>query len=139
MTDDVVLDASAAVLALIGRSGDAVALRHRLPSLRRHAPHLIDAEVGNVLRRHERRGRIGPAEAAAALTATSVLVDQRYPQDGPLALDAWTWRSNLTFYDSLYVALAARLGVPLLTADGRLARAIGTGCTVEVIGGPAAP
>ena len=46
---------------------------------------------------------------------------------------AWTLRDNLTYYDALYVALAARLGYPLLTADARLARAPGLPCAVELI------
>ena len=37
--------------------------------------------------------------------------------------EAWTMRENVSFYDALYVALAKLLGTPLLTFDGRLARA----------------
>lgn len=50
--------------------------------MRRHAPHLIDAEVGNLLRRHERSGRISPFEAYTTLRAAHALVEHRYPQ-GP--------------------------------------------------------
>ena len=45
-----VVDASAMIVALLGRSGQAAALRRRLAAEVCHAPHLIDAEVGNVLR-----------------------------------------------------------------------------------------
>ncbi len=45
----------------------------------------------------------------------------------------WALRDNVTYYDALYVALAARLGYPLLTADARLARAPGLPCAVELI------
>ena len=133
MSDDFVLDASALVLALIGKTGDADALRQRLRRIRRHAPHLIDAEVGNVLRRHERGGRISAEEAQAALDAGRVLVEHRYPHTGPLAELAWKLRANLSFYDALYVALATRLDVPLLTADLRLSKAPDLGCRVEVV------
>ena len=34
----------------------------------------------------------------------------------------------MSFYDGLYVALAAALAVPLVTADARLSRAPGLGC-----------
>jgi hypothetical protein len=68
-----VLDASALVLALIGKTDAANALRQRLPVMRRHAPHLIDAEVGNVLRRHEQGGRISSEEAKSALNAGRAL------------------------------------------------------------------
>jgi predicted nucleic acid-binding protein len=40
---------------------------------------------------------------------------------------------NFSYYDALYVALAARLGVPLLTADKRIASVPGLPCAVEVI------
>lgn len=62
-----VIDASALVLALGGKTEVADKLRARLPGMRRHAPHLIDAEVGNVLRRHEQAGLLSSAEAHAAL------------------------------------------------------------------------
>lgn len=133
MSDDFVLDASALVLALIGKTDDADALRQRLRRIRRHAPHLIDAEVGNVLRRHERGGRISTEEGQAALDAGRVLVEHRYPHAGPLAELAWKLRAHLSFYDALYVALATRLDVPLLTADVRLSEAPGLGCQVEVV------
>ncbi|MGI8523964.1 MAG: type II toxin-antitoxin system VapC family toxin [Nocardioides sp.] len=133
MSDDYVLDASALVLTLIGKADSADVLRQRLRTSGRHAPHLIDAEVGNVLRRHEQGGRISTEEARSALDAGRVLIAHRYPHAGPLAELAWTWRANLGFYDALYVALAVRLGVPLITADARLSRAPDLGCQVEVV------
>jgi len=63
---DCVLDASALVLAVGGKRDDAAKLRSRLVGMRRHAPHLIDAEVGNVISRHEREGRLSGPEALAA-------------------------------------------------------------------------
>jgi len=128
---DYVVDASALVLATTGKSEDARALRARLPEMRRHAPHLVDAEVGNVLRRHARAGLISMAEASAALRSLRALVQHRYPHVGPLAELAWQYRDSLSFYDALYVALAVRLGVPLLSADARLAKA--GYCPVELV------
>lgn len=130
---DCVIDASALALALIGKSADAEQLRARLPGLRRHAPHLIDAEIGNVLRRHERRGLITSREAATALSAREALVDHRYPHTGAFAARAWALRHNLSFYDALYVALADHLDVALLTADGRLSRAPHLPCRIELV------
>ncbi|MGH9083440.1 MAG: type II toxin-antitoxin system VapC family toxin [Acidimicrobiales bacterium] len=127
------LDASALVLASSGKTDGASALRSRLGGVRRHAPHLIDADVGNVLRRHEREARLDPQEAVQALTAARALVDHRYPHAGPIGDLAWTWRHNLTFYDSLYVALAVLLDVPLWTADVRLNTAPGLPCTIELV------
>ncbi len=81
---DCVLDASALALALGGKSDAASALRARMAGVRLHAPHLIDAEVGNVLRRHEREGRLSAEEAAHGLRAAAALIDHRYPHVGPL-------------------------------------------------------
>lgn len=130
---DYVIDASALVLALSGKTAGAAALRARLPGMHRHAPHLIDAEVGNVLRRHERSGRISRLEAYTALRAAQALVEHRYPHTGALAARAWDLRDNLSFYDALYAALADQLGVPLLTGDARLTRAPGLPCQTEFV------
>ncbi|MGI8414469.1 MAG: type II toxin-antitoxin system VapC family toxin [Solirubrobacteraceae bacterium] len=130
---DCVLDASALVLALSGKTAEASALRRRLVGVRKHAPHLIDAEVGNVLRRHEREARLSPHEALLAWRATRALVDHRHPHGGPLGELAWTWRHNLSFYDALYVALAVLLDLPLITADVRLSRAPDLSCTIELV------
>lgn len=129
---ELVLDSSAAVWAVGSRSSTASALRRRLPETSCHVPHLFDAEVGNVLRREVLIGELTPDAARAALRVAHELVDERYPH-GPLADAAWELRNNVTYYDALYVALAARLGVPLLTAGGRLSRASGLSCDIEVV------
>lgn len=133
MKNDCVIDASALVLALNSKTEAGSELRARLPRERRHAPYLIDAEVGNVLRRHEQANRVSSTEADTALRAGWVLVDHRYPHGGTLAERAWKLRHNLSFYDALYVALAERLDVPLLTGDARLARAPGLPCEIELV------
>lgn len=130
---DYVIDASALVLALADKGDDARDLRSRLPRIRTHAPHLIDAEVGNVLRRQERAGHLSAEEAETAVGLTSAVVDHRYPHGGPLARRAWTLRHNLSFYDALYVALAEYLAIPLLTADERLGRASELPCRTELV------
>jgi predicted nucleic acid-binding protein len=53
------------------------------------------------------------------------LASYRDDMRGSLAQAAWALRRDLTFYDALYVVLAAAQGRPLLTADGRLARTSG--------------
>jgi predicted nucleic acid-binding protein len=129
-----VIDASGMLVALLGRAGDAAALRTRLSAEVCHAPHLIDAEVGNVLRRHVLRGDLAAADAAALLRFSEPLVDHRYQMTGALAAAAWGLRQNVSFYDGLYVALAAALAVPLVTADRRLSRAPGLNCVVQQVG-----
>jgi predicted nucleic acid-binding protein len=128
-----VVDASAMVVALLGRSAEAAAIRRRLVVEVCHAPDLIDAEVGNVLRRRVLRGDLPAADAEALLHASAPLVDHRYEMTQTLAGAAWALRENVTFYDGLYAALAAALAVPLLTADTRLSRAPSLGCAVEQI------
>ena len=122
------------IIALLGRSATAVELRRRLASEVCHAPHLIDAEVGNVLRRHVLRGALAAADAEALLHLSGPLIDHRHQMTGALAGAAWALRQNASFYDALYAALAAALALPLLTADGRLANAPGLGCPVEHVG-----
>ncbi len=128
-----VVDASALVLAGIGTDDVARALRHRLVDEVCHAPHLIDAELGNVLRRRVGRAELAADTAAVVLHDAPHLIDRRYEHQGVLATAAWMLRDNLPFYDALYVALAAALGAPLLTLDRRLASAAGGLCEVEVV------
>jgi predicted nucleic acid-binding protein len=125
----IVLDASVAARAFMPADADLLA---RLQEMRCHAPHLVDAELGSVLRRAASAGVLRPDTAEAGLYAFDSLVQYRYPH-GILAAAAWQLRHNLSYYDALYVALAARLGYPLLTADARLARAPGLPCEVELI------
>jgi predicted nucleic acid-binding protein len=125
----VVLDASVAARALMPAGA---ALLGRLQGMRCHAPHLVDAEVGSVLRRAAAAGVVQPSTAEAGLHALDSVVDHRYPH-GILATVAWRLRNTVSYYDALYAALAARLGYPLLTADARLARAPGLPCTVELV------
>lgn len=91
---DLVLDASAAVPALAGRTGAQRALRERLSLVGCHAPHLIDAEVGNVLRKLVLGGRIEAGSAETGLLGLGVLVGERY-QHQPVVRAAWPLRANL--------------------------------------------
>jgi predicted nucleic acid-binding protein len=131
---DLVLDASAAVFALTVLSPEAGALRTRIQNSTCHAPHLILAEAGQVLRKRELTGDITPEQALMAFRALNSLVTELYPHGGPLGERAWALRGSITFYDGLYVALAAHLGAPLITTDGRLARAPTLTCRVELAG-----
>jgi predicted nucleic acid-binding protein len=128
-----VVDASALVLAVVGKTESASILRARMLGMVRHAPHLIDAEVGNVLRRHEHAGLVSGREADTALRVSGLLIDHRYPHVGALGQRAWTLRHNMSYYDALYVALASYLHLPLLTGDARLSRAPGLPCRTEVV------
>lgn len=96
------------------------------------APHLVDAEVGNALRRGVRMGKISERKARAALNDLLEMKLQRISHH-LLADRAWDLRRNLSFYDALYVALAEALDTPLLTLDARLAKAPGLRVEIEVV------
>jgi predicted nucleic acid-binding protein len=128
-----VIDASVLAHALIGKTLEARRMRESLLATDCHAPHLIDAEVGNVLRKRARAGDVTPDQARVALRAASNIIEFRYPHIGALAESAWALRDKLSFYDALYVALAVRLDVPLLTGDSRLSRAPGLPCRIELV------
>lgn len=95
-------------------------------------PWLIDAEVGQALRRRVRKRQMTPDAAREALACLPEMPLQRVSY-AALVERAWQIRENVTFYDALYVALAEELGVPLLTLDRHLARAPGMAGTVELI------
>lgn len=79
------MDASALAVALLGRDDAAVSLRGVLRAAHCHAPHLVDAELGNVLRKRVRAGAITAVEGSALLGAAAVVIDVRHPHAGPLS------------------------------------------------------
>jgi predicted nucleic acid-binding protein len=86
-----------------------------------HAPHLLDAEVGQVMRRYLLRKEISLDRAREALEILADLQIVRHGHAGFLSR-ALALRRNLTVYDALYVALAEALKAPLLTRDAGIAR-----------------
>jgi predicted nucleic acid-binding protein len=96
------------------------------------APHLVDAEVGHALRRGVRRGEIASDAARDALDDL-IAMPLRRVRHRQLIPRAWELRQNVSFYDALYVSLAEILGEPLITFDGRLARAGDIRAEVEVL------
>ena len=129
----IVLDASAAVewllrLSLAGSVDEWIGQADQ--SL--HAPHLLDIEVGQVVRRFASRGVITAERGAQALVDLSDLDVDRYPHT-PLLATVWDLRANLTAHDAAYVALAVTLEAPLLTLDARLAAAPVPDVSVELI------
>ncbi|MTD53951.1 type II toxin-antitoxin system VapC family toxin [Amycolatopsis pithecellobii] len=128
-----VVDASAIIKAVSERTGEGAELASRLATVGVNAPHLVDAEVGDVLRRKVLHGQLRAETAATALRSLDSIVDARYAHVGALARDAWELRDRVRFYDALYVALAARLELPLLTVDVRLSKAPDLPCAVEVV------
>jgi predicted nucleic acid-binding protein len=128
----IVLDASAVVELLLQTPAGQRVGRRIAPRTRSiHAPHLIDVEVLQVLRRFEARGTVSPERAAEAVSDLAALDLRRHPHD-VLASRVWELRPNVTAYDAVYLALAEALDAPLLSTDGRLARAPGHRAVVEI-------
>lgn len=130
----IVVDASVVVDYLLGtghqagrRFGDIL---HQGSAVA--VPHLLDAEVGQVLRRLVVHGVHSIEDARVRLSVLAALPMDRHGH-GRFLQAAIRYRDNVTFYDALYLALAEGLDAPLLTADRALAQVPGSSATVEVV------
>jgi len=131
----IVIDASVLVDALVddgpigGRARAAL-----LDDLHWAAPvHLVVEVVSTVRGRvlgDKLTARRGRAILEALQELTIELVD---PMD--LVDRMWELRRNLTAYDATYVAAAESLDCRLVTTNGRLGRARGLRCAVQVVAG----
>lgn len=130
-----VVDASCLYTVLTGAVG-AEQIRERLSSeLDQCAPHVVDVEVMNVVRRDLFLGRLDPTAAEQAVEDLADWPAERFGHRSLLAR-AWELRDNVRGWDAFYVALAEALDATLLTCDARLSRVPGLPCRVEVpVGG----
>ena len=129
----IVLDASAAIEWLLqSPTGVKIDKRILASSESLHAPHLLDVEVVQVLRRFVRERMITTQRGQEALGDLADLPLHRYPHDF-LIPRVWELRATLTAYDAVYVALAEALDAPLLTCDVRIASASGHSANIEVV------
>jgi predicted nucleic acid-binding protein len=126
-----VIDASAAAeyllrtslgLEIAGVIEDAILL----------APELLDVEVLSVLRRAVWRRKLDERRAVLALADLADWQIDRISH-AELIQPAWRHRHNVSAYDAMYVVVARTYDVPLLTADGPLARAPELGIVVQNI------
>jgi predicted nucleic acid-binding protein len=85
------------------------------------APSLIVSEIGNAIWKRVAWGEIGHRDGAAALDAAVNILTRLIPLE-ELAQDAFAIAVQLKhpIYDCFYLALAAREGAQLVTADKRL-------------------
>lgn len=128
-----VVDASAVVEMLL-RTPVGEKCRERLLAVDEAlcAPHLLDVEVAQVIRRFAGRGEITADRGGEALVDLADLPLTRYPH-GPLLERVWDLRNSVSAYDAVYLALAEALDAPIVTSDGRIARAHGHHATVQVL------
>jgi len=102
------------------------------PSASMHAPHLLDIEVADALRRMVQRKDITTVRAEEGLADLAHLRIERHGH--PLLLGRiWQLRESMAAYDGAYVALAEALDAPLLTCDAKLANAHGHRARIELI------
>jgi predicted nucleic acid-binding protein len=129
----IVIDASALLEALL-RTSIGEALRARLYESpdELHAPHLLDLEIANVLRRYARNRVLTAERCRMALADMANFPIYRYSHDF-MVPRIWQLRDNLSAYDAAYVALAEMLGAPLLTHDRRVAGAVGHRAQIELV------
>ncbi|GAB2965619.1 type II toxin-antitoxin system VapC family toxin [Saccharothrix stipae] len=127
---DIVVDCSALIEVVAGKAPDRMLLR-RLSNSTAAAPVLLDAEAMRVLRRMERREELSSEQAGTAFSFICTAPVERFALRG-LVERAWSLRESISTNDSFYVALAERLGVPLVTTDGKLAGSNGHQVDIDV-------
>ena len=127
----VVVDASVVVAALVDHGHDGSWASTELMSDAVVAPHVMPAEVANVLRKSAAAGTITGDTASVAHHDLLQLPIALFAYE-PFASRVWELRVNLTAYDAWYVALAEQLDAPLVTLDRRLAAASGPTCAFRL-------
>jgi predicted nucleic acid-binding protein len=129
----IVIDASAMLEVLFqtreGRAAETWLFERQEAA---HAPHLLDVEVAQVIRKFAANGRVNVERARAALDDFADFPLQRHPHV-LLLPRIWTLREHFTAYDACYVALAGILDATLLTRDRRLAAAARRHAQVELV------
>jgi predicted nucleic acid-binding protein len=127
----VVVDASVVVPGLLWIEGaEAAALQGDEPL---DAPELLRTEVTSGFRHHVLGEKtITTRQGLEALRRLEDLQIHYHSHRGMLSR-VWELKDDLTASDATYVALAERLGVPLLTADVGVARAPGSRCSIHLI------
>jgi predicted nucleic acid-binding protein len=129
----IVVDASALLEFLLQTDrGTRVEARLLRDADELHAPHLIDVEIVQGLRRLVRTRELSAGRANEAIAD---LIDLDLHRHAHLDLlgGAWKLRANLTAYDAMYVILAEAIEAPIVTCDRPLANAPGHGASIEVI------
>ena len=126
-----VVDASVAVEYLL-KTRLGLILADTIENASLVAPELIDAEVLSTLRRSVLRGAIEETRAMIVVESLAHWPVRRVSHRDLVPV-AWQYYHNVSAYDAFYIAAARVYGLPLLTADRRLARAPNLGIVVQSV------
>ena len=118
-----ILDASAAIEAVLGRSQALEIIEHLEHADRVTVPDLYFAEIANALWKYVRTGDLPLDDAQAMLSIGASLPDDVLPAR-ELATEALATATafNHPVYDALYAVTARREGAAVCTIDQRLIR-----------------
>ena len=118
-----IVDASVAVKWFFAESHSRESRQLLVPPMVLHAPDLILTEVANVIWKKARRKEIPSAQPYVDELANLPSAIVLQPSTGlVLSATALAVRIDHPVYDCIYLACAEAESVPLITADGRLAR-----------------
>lgn len=119
-----VVDASVALKWVLNEPGHLKA-RSIVGSARLAAPDFLMLECANALWATVRRKVISGSDAAIGLAKIAAVAVDLHPITAHVsAAQAIAFEIDRTVYDSIYVALALRLGAQVVTADVKFARAV---------------
>jgi predicted nucleic acid-binding protein len=131
----IVVDANAWIYSLVDRGATGDECRSHLDADPAWiAPAHMPTEALRTLRRLEVAGTLGSSALADVANEVATLEVTYVGPDSANLLAQWKLRHNLSADDAPYVILAQRFRAPLITLDGRLARAAaGLGTDVQLV------
>jgi len=121
----VVVDASVVIKWFVPEAGSDAASRLLASEDRLAAPDLLFAEIANAIWKKVQRGQLTRAESQRLVSDIENIAVDTTPCRA-LAGEAHTLAiiTSRSVYDSMYVALALRLGTLVITADARFFHAL---------------
>lgn len=138
VTDGYVLDSSVAVRWYLEQPGFEHAREVRDAEVRLECPAVLRWELGNVLRlKGVLPGLLSSQDVLQALKDLPVLGVQVREDDEASALAATrlSLTRSISLFDAAFVVHALQTGLPLLTADARLARGVAGVISTELLRG----
>ena len=128
----IVVDASIVVHLIVDAAVDPSIVELVRRAERLTAPHIIDLEVLNALRRHRQYKKISPERLTIALADFASIPIERHTTNH-LNSRIWQLCNNLTPYDACYIALAEELNIPLLSRDAKMSGAPNLSANVIIV------